>query len=248
MQNKIFYVYEWYNVDTNEVFYVGKGCGKRYQDKTHRNKLFLDYIEHNSVNSRIIAYFEDEDKAYEYEEYLTNHYREQGFCSCNLIDGGYGGYSKIWTPEMKEYWSKYNPMKEEKQKERMRQNNPMKNKEIALKNGKKHKRQVIINDMLYDGVKDAAEALQVSTDSIIQWCKQGGNVKGDKCRYADEEQKTFIYKKPGSKSVYVDDQVFESLAEAARVFNFSYDSFRRALKEKNEYKGHKCGYANQQPS
>lgn len=29
MENN-FYVYEWYNIDTQEIFYVGKGSGKRY--------------------------------------------------------------------------------------------------------------------------------------------------------------------------------------------------------------------------
>ena len=27
-----YYVYEWFIVDTNEVFYVGKGKGNRYKD------------------------------------------------------------------------------------------------------------------------------------------------------------------------------------------------------------------------
>ena len=35
--NKKFYVYEWYNIDTNEVFYVGKGCGNRYKTTSRRN-------------------------------------------------------------------------------------------------------------------------------------------------------------------------------------------------------------------
>lgn len=29
----MFYVYKWYNLDNNEVFYVGKGCKNRYKDK-----------------------------------------------------------------------------------------------------------------------------------------------------------------------------------------------------------------------
>lgn len=33
----MFYIYEWYNTDTNEVFYVGKGVYNRYKVK-RRNK------------------------------------------------------------------------------------------------------------------------------------------------------------------------------------------------------------------
>lgn len=29
----MFYVYEWFIVETGEIFYVGKGTGKRYQVK-----------------------------------------------------------------------------------------------------------------------------------------------------------------------------------------------------------------------
>ena len=32
-----FYVYEWYNVETNEIFYVGKGCNNRYKNISDRN-------------------------------------------------------------------------------------------------------------------------------------------------------------------------------------------------------------------
>lgn len=245
---KNFYVYEWFNEETDEVFYVGKGSGKRYKDIKNRNKFFLKYIEDNKVGSRIVKYFENEDDAFNYEKELTKYYKDKGQCSCSLLDGGYGGFSKIWSDEMKEYWSINNPMKQESQRQRMKENNPMKNKEIAMKNGAAHKRQVVINNIIYSGVIDAANALNVSTDSIIQWCKQGGNINGDKCRYADEEQKEFIYKKPGSKEVYVDDQIFPSIKAAADAFGFCPSSFAKSLKKKDTYKGHKCGYVNQQPS
>ena len=35
----MYYVYEWYNVDTGEILYVGKGTGNRYKVKHGRNKL-----------------------------------------------------------------------------------------------------------------------------------------------------------------------------------------------------------------
>ena len=54
----MFYVYEWYNVDTNEIFYVGKGCGNRYKSISHRNQHFLNYYETHECAVRIIKYFE----------------------------------------------------------------------------------------------------------------------------------------------------------------------------------------------
>lgn len=44
---KRFYVYKWFNIETNEVFYIGKGCNNRYKDVSKRNKLFLEYYNNN---------------------------------------------------------------------------------------------------------------------------------------------------------------------------------------------------------
>lgn len=53
----MFYVYEWYIIDTNEIFYIGKGKDKRYKITSKRNKLFTDTIQKYNCNSRIIKYF-----------------------------------------------------------------------------------------------------------------------------------------------------------------------------------------------
>ena len=42
-----FYVYEWINKDTGEIFYVGKGSGYRWKRKTasSRNRYFNRYVQ-----------------------------------------------------------------------------------------------------------------------------------------------------------------------------------------------------------
>lgn len=50
----IFYVYEWYIVDTNEVFYVGKGKKDRYKNLHSRNKFFLDMLRTHNCDVRIV--------------------------------------------------------------------------------------------------------------------------------------------------------------------------------------------------
>lgn len=44
MEEKIFYVYGWYKEDSDELFYIGKGKGKRKDIlcKSTRNKYFLN--------------------------------------------------------------------------------------------------------------------------------------------------------------------------------------------------------------
>lgn len=40
MEERKFYVYEWYIINTGEVFYVGKGTGNRYKSLNSRNYFF----------------------------------------------------------------------------------------------------------------------------------------------------------------------------------------------------------------
>ena len=250
MQNN-FYVYEWFNIDTQEVFYVGKGTGNRYKNKQKRNKYFIEYINTHNVDVRIVKYFQEEQEAFEYEKQLTNSYRAKGMCKCNLIDGGYGGYSKVWTPEMKEYMSLYNPMKDSKQRERMKVQNPMFDKEIALKSGAKHKRPIIINNKYFEGLIDAANYYKVAGNTILNWCKRGYNKDKEPCRYVNEEQKDFKIKSTNSKAIIIDDEyIFESLRQAASEFFKVKDTspLCKALKQNKLYKNHKVKYVNQQPS
>ena len=244
-----FYVYEWFNTETNEVFYVGKGCGNRYRSKQHRNKDFLDYVENNPTDVRIVKVFQDEEEAFKYEKELTDYYRSLGMCKCSLMDGGYGGYNKVWTPEMRAYMSKYNPMKSEAQRKRMSEHNPMKDPEIAMRVGSTHKRKVVLNGKEYSGVKDAANILGVAEYTVTTWCKRGYDTDGNPCRYADEEQKEYKFKKGGSKEVEVDGIIYSSVKEAATALGCKDSSpLCKALKAGRQFKGHNVKYVNQQPN
>ena len=249
MEQNDFYVYEWFNTDTDYVFYVGKGHGHRYKDLYSRNKLFLEYLENNSVDVRIIKNNLTEKDALLEEKLLIEEYKKNNQCSCNLMEGGTGGLSFIWTPEMKEYWSEHNPMKEDKQRQRMIDNNPMKNPEIVKKVGKKNKRAVVLDGIQYEGIIDAAQTLHVDTSTIANWCKRGYNTDGKPCRYADEEQNKFVLPAKG-KAVIIDKKDYYPTVKDAAIALGSKDSspLCKALKLGIKYKGHICEYANQQPS
>ena len=109
----MFYVYEWYNVNTEEIFYVGKGCGNRYKQVSKRNQKFKDYYENNECAVRIIKSFETEEEAFNFEHIRIIELKAQSQCFCNIDDGGSGGVSFVWNEEMREYKSQYNPMKRE---------------------------------------------------------------------------------------------------------------------------------------
>ena len=49
----MFYVYEWFIKETNEIIYVGKGCRNRYKCLQH-NRIFKEFIKRFNCESRII--------------------------------------------------------------------------------------------------------------------------------------------------------------------------------------------------
>lgn len=240
-----FYVYEWYDLDTGEVFYVGKGCGKRYSDIRHRNQEFLNYFATHNTEVRIILDNLTEQEAFIEEKKITDEYKKQNQCKCNLAEAGHGGLEVVWTPELREYWSKNNPMKSEEQRQRMREKNPMYNKEVAQKSGKAHKRAVIIEGKEFEGAIDAATYYGVSQSTISSWCQLGKSPDGKECRYKDG------LKKPSRQGhpVIVDGIYYNSGTEAALAVGLKPVTLNKSLREGRKIcMGHTCEYANQQPS
>ena len=134
----MYYVYEWFNKNTNYIFYVGKGCRNRFKSITHRNKLFKKYIAKNECECRIVKTFDLENEAFIFEHERIMFLKENGQAHCNLDNGGKGGCHFVWTEEMRSYKSKYNPMKDMKQRKRMSSYNPMRDKKVASIVGIKH--------------------------------------------------------------------------------------------------------------
>lgn len=86
-----YYVYEWYFVNTNEVFYIGKGCGKRFKEIHGRNKFFQCMYKSHSCAVRIIMHGFSEVDAYQYERYVIQYYKKfTTFRLTNQTEGGDG--------------------------------------------------------------------------------------------------------------------------------------------------------------
>ena len=182
----MFYVYEWFIKETNEVIYVGKGKNKRYKVKKH-NRLFNEMIKRFECDTRILKYFENEKEAFEYEYQRINELWEKEQCVCNIYKGGMGGTIDWWTEEKKKWYSENNCMKSEFQRERMKKQNPMKNKEIALRVNAKNKKRVIINNVEYESILQAREKYNVSYETIKKWCLKGENHLKEKCEYKNNK-------------------------------------------------------------
>jgi len=90
-ENKIYYVYEWIRLDTNEPFYVGKGHGDRYFRTNSRSDYFKNIYKKVPTAVSILIENLSEKEALEYECWYINEYKFVfGYDLCNLTDGGDG--------------------------------------------------------------------------------------------------------------------------------------------------------------
>lgn len=249
-----FYVYEWFIKNTNEIFYVGKGCKNRYKEIKRRNKIFKIFYENFDCDVKIIKYFNNEDEAFWFEHERIMELKQNNQAKANLDYGGKGGCNFVWTKEMKNYQSIYNPMKAYEQRKRMSKNNPMKNKETAKKVAKKLSKPVIINGIYYNSIKEASIKTSHTEGTISRWCKQGYNINGEPCYYANEAPKEIPNIKKTHpkatipKSVIIDEIYFDTVKDGAKYIGVWPETLIRAIKENRKCKGHNCKYANQQPS
>ena len=245
-----YYVYEWFNKNTNEVFYVGKGCKNRYKQLTKRNEWFKNYYLENDCKSRIIKYFDNEEEAFAYEKLKIIEYKKQNQCFCNLDNGGTGGCNFVWTDEMRKYKSENNPMKHKYQRERMSKNNPMKNPEIVEKVKNKICKKIVLGDIIYDNAKQIGDKYNIHYSAIQYWLKRGYGRNNEPCYYYGKSPKNFTIKthETTNKPVLIDGVYFKNVKTGAEFIGVWSESLIRAIKNKKPCKGHKCEYVNQQPS
>lgn len=244
----MFYVYEWFVIETGEIFYVGKGTGRRFKVRKH-NKFFNEFIKRNNCESRIVKTFEKEADAFAYEYDRVSELKNIGQCVCNINDGGFGGSTSWWNDEIREKYSKTNVMKSSEQRKRMSKNNPMKNADVAKRVRYAHRRKICIGDRVYSGLIEAANEYGVSPNTIHDWAKRGYSVDLLPCYYYGNEKPEVKIRSHNTtgKKIYVDDVLFQSIKEAAKYVGVGRSTLIAALNSNQLCKGHVCKYGNQQP-
>lgn len=237
-----YYVYEWYRLDTNEIFYVGKGYRNRYKVRKH-NRYFNQMICDYECDSRIVKEFETEQEAFQYEFDRINELKSKGECSCNIRQGGFGGSTNWWTDELRIKYSETNVMKSNIQRQRMSRNNPMKDDKIATKANARLKQAVIIGNIEYESVKAVCETYGVSTSAVKSWCIRGYDNKNNSCYYKGHPVEAYCHINNGQqRSVTYKDKHYNSSSELGRVLGISQTTASRWCRQGYDSYGNSCRY------
>lgn len=87
----MFYVYVHKNPKSNEIFYVGKGCGKRAYSKHNRNRHWQSKVSsYGGFNVHFLAKELDQEFAFLMEMEVIDLYRKVGCKLANVTNGGDG--------------------------------------------------------------------------------------------------------------------------------------------------------------
>ena len=95
-----FYTYYHTRNDTGEIFYVGKGTGRRAFAK-YRNAYWQNIVAKHGRTAHIIAYWRTEQYSFEHEKELIQELRATGFNLTNMTDGGEGSIGAVRNAEFR---------------------------------------------------------------------------------------------------------------------------------------------------
>ena len=245
----MFYVYAYYNVENGIIFYIGKGTKRRYKVLFDRNKLFQEYYASHKCDVKILAFFDDEDEAFAYEQAMITEYKKIGQCFCNKDYGGLGGVAGVWTEEKKLFQSINNPMKDKQQRNRMSKNNPMKREEIMRKNLITRHGTFTFMGKEYYCFKDCANEWGYCAETISFWIKN--NIQIEKIipsptnpngPFTQEERNIIlkarqpVYKaSPNKKYTFIlFNSEYNSVSEAKKILGATEEALKKWKKKEKD--------------
>jgi len=86
----MYYVYQHSKADNNQVFYIGKGKGKRFKENRKRNDFWHRVVNKHGYIPKIIVNNLDEELAFLCEVEVIDLYKRLGFQLVNATNGGEG--------------------------------------------------------------------------------------------------------------------------------------------------------------
>ena len=173
-QDKRFYIYIWYIVPTGEVFYVGKGSGRRYKQigRKHRNKFFMDMLNSHECDVAVLKDGLTEESAFRLERTLIQYYRlYTKFRLTNQTEGGEGVSGFRWPEEAKAYLHlqtgernpNYGHKWSDEMKDNLRQKQISSGRYIGAMNPNAKRIQCVESGEIFGCIEDARKAYKVKS-------------------------------------------------------------------------------------
>lgn len=180
----MFYTYIHYTSDGNVPFYIGKGKGNRFKALSGRNRWWSFKVKKHGFVPEILAYWKNEQEAFEHEKFLISCFTAIGFKLVNLTNGGEGCSGLVRSEESKEKVRKANTGKvfsEERKKNiadsitgrKLSDKHAKRSREILSEIREKQKVKVVCvtTGVVFPSVSEASLNSGVDTSSIVKACK-----------------------------------------------------------------------------
>ena len=105
MELNKYYTYAHIRLDTNKIFYIGKGKDYRFNAK-NRNKYWKNIAEKYGYRAEILAYWDTDKEAINHEILLISCFKDMVYKLANLTNGGEGMAGMKFTEEHRQKMSK----------------------------------------------------------------------------------------------------------------------------------------------
>lgn len=229
-----FYVYAHYTLDTNELFYIGKGRNKRAYRKTGRNKIWQSINKKHGHRVCILIDNLSESDALIQEILAIKEFNPRA----NLTKGGEGVSnipSSLKGTKRPEFAGKNNPMYGKKAKHYMSEEdyiNWKKNLSKSLKGRKKSE----------DFCKNLSRRNKGKANPMygrIPWNKDRSHTKETRAKISEKAKNRSTVRK---KIYWVDRQITDSAVNIAKILSSHPQSIRQAAREGILHKNHRFTY------
>lgn len=178
----MFYTYAHYTKDTNEIYYIGKGSGRRAWQSTSRNKYWQHKTKKHGKVVKILALWETENDALLHEKLLISFFKEHGNIT-NLADEGTSTGCKRTEEAKSKVREKLLgiPLSQERKQKiansltgrSLTVEHAARSRQVLEEVREKQKKKVwcLTSNTVYESVSEASKAEEVDASSIVKACK-----------------------------------------------------------------------------
>lgn len=173
-----FYTYIHIRNDIGEVFYVGKGTGRR-AFALGRNPYWNSIVAKHGHTVHIVAYFANEADAFEHEKEMIAELRAAGFNLANMTDGGEGSSGWVPSAETKARISATSKGRKHSCESRLRMSVSRKGRKVSEETKAKLRISKLGNDIGEAGRAKISAASTGRVKSVEARAKQGAAIRGN---------------------------------------------------------------------